>query len=146
MPGPIIPLIHRSIAAITNYVEHGLRAAGYDISPPRAGNVMRNLTPDGATIVDIARACGVSKQAVSRQAEALRALGYVVIETSASDRRLRIVKPTPKGLQTRHIADRLYEEFEADLEKRVGVADVAAFRRVMAAIQEIGEDTETTGE
>ncbi|MFF7052388.1 MarR family winged helix-turn-helix transcriptional regulator [Streptomyces griseorubiginosus] len=139
VPGPVIPLIHRAVVAVTNYVEHGLRAAGYDITPPRAGNVMRNLTPDGVTIVDIARACGVSKQAVSRQTEALRELGYVVVETSATDGRVRIVKPTAKGLQSRYVADNVYEEFEAELEKRVGAADVAAFRRVMAAIHDIGE-------
>ncbi|MFF3963921.1 MarR family winged helix-turn-helix transcriptional regulator [Streptomyces griseorubiginosus] len=142
-PGPVIPLIHRAVVAVTNYVEHGLRAAGYDITPPRAGNVMRNLTPDGVTIVDIARACGVSKQAVSRQTEALRELGYVVVETSATDGRVRIVKPTAKGLQSRYVADHVYEEFEAELEKRVGAADVAAFRRVMAAIHAIGEGADS---
>lgn len=142
MPGFIGSLIHRSALAITNYVERGLRTAGHDISPFHAGNVMRNITPEGATIVAIARACGVSKQAVSRQTEALQRLGYVVIETSDADRRLRIVKPTAKGLETRVIAGRMYEQLEAALEKRVGAADVAAFRRVMAAIQEIGEGAE----
>jgi DNA-binding MarR family transcriptional regulator len=69
-------------------------------------------------------------------------LGYVVVETSATDGRVKIVKPTVKGLQSRYVADHVYEEFEAELEKRVGAADVAAFRRVMAAIHDIGESAD----
>jgi DNA-binding MarR family transcriptional regulator len=141
MPG-LGGLVHRAVVAVMSYLNQGLRSAGYDITPSGAGNVMRNLTPEGATIVAIARSAGVSKQAISRQAEGLAKGGYVVIETSEADRRVRIVKPTASGLRSREIAVSLYERLEASLEERVGAADLAAFRRVVAALQDIGDEAE----
>ncbi|MBB4689574.1 MarR family winged helix-turn-helix transcriptional regulator [Amycolatopsis jiangsuensis] len=137
MPGSIGGLLQRAFVAITTYVERGLVQAGYDISPARAGNVMRNISPEGSTIVEIARAAGVSKQAISRQAEGLERLGYVVIETSDTDRRMRIVKPTKFGLASRYVVADLYEGIEARIEERVGTADLAAFKRVIDALQDI---------
>lgn len=142
MPWLIGGLVQRAGVAITCYVERGLRAAGYDISPARAGNVMRNITPEGATIVAIAKSAGVSKQAISRQAEGLHKLGYVDIESSDVDRRTRIVKPTDFGLRSRDVVAHLYEEIEAKLESSVGAADLAAFRRVVNALQVIGVEAE----
>lgn len=140
MPGLIGGLVQRAVVAITSYVERGLHAAGYEISPARAGNVMRNITPDGASIVAIARSAGVSKQIISRQAEGLQKLGYVVIESSDIDRRVRIVKPTGFGLRSRDLVADLYADLEARLEERVGADDLAAFRRVIGALQEIGAE------
>jgi DNA-binding MarR family transcriptional regulator len=137
MPGLIGGLVQRAVVAITDYVERGLQSAGYDISPARAGNVMRNITPEGATIVAIARSAGVSKQAISRQAEGLQKLGYVSIETSDLDRRVRIVKPTDFGLESRDVVAGLYEGIEAIIEEKVGAADLAAFRRVLTALNDI---------
>lgn len=146
MPGLIGGLVQRAVIAITDYVERGLRAAGYDISPARAGNVMRNITPDGATIVAIARSAGVSKQAISRQAEGLQKLGYVSIETSDLDRRVRIVKPTEFGLRSRDVVAGLYEGIESIIEEKVGADDYAAFRRVLTALQDIGPTDDGNGD
>ncbi|MBB4689666.1 MarR family winged helix-turn-helix transcriptional regulator [Amycolatopsis jiangsuensis] len=142
MPGLIGSFVQRAVVAMTTYLEQGLRAAGYDITPARAGNVMRNITPEGATIVAIARAAGVSKQAISRQAEGLQKLGYVVIGTSEADRRVRIVKPTPFGLESRDVVAHLYQQLEEKLTDRVGTADLAAFRHVVDALQDIGAETD----
>lgn len=133
-------LVQRAGVAITSYVERGLRAAGYDVSPARAGNVMRNITREGSTIVGIAKSAGVSKQAISRQAEGLHRLGYVDIEASDVDRRTRIVKPTDFGLRSREVVTHLYEDIEAEIERRVGAEDLAAFRRVVNALQDIGAE------
>jgi DNA-binding MarR family transcriptional regulator len=142
LPGLVGGLVQRAVVAITDYVGRGLHTAGYDISPARAGNVMRNITPEGATIVAIARSAGVSKQAISRQAEGLQKLGYVSIESSDLDRRVRIVKPTAFSLRSRDVAAGLYEDIASRIEEKVGREDMAAFRRVLTALHEFSPKEE----
>ena len=60
-------------------------------------NIIRHLDPTGLSISELANDAGITKQAVGKIAGELVEKGYLIIEQSTQDRRVKYVRYTNKG-------------------------------------------------
>jgi DNA-binding MarR family transcriptional regulator len=81
-------------------LERELAAAGFGDRGFPDGRVLRLCTGGSeVTISQIGRELGITRQGASKIVASLRDRGYVALSPSPTDRREKIVKPTPRALQ-----------------------------------------------
>ncbi|WP_307835994.1 MarR family winged helix-turn-helix transcriptional regulator [Phycicoccus sonneratiae] len=101
------------------------------------GYVVQHLVEDRPTVTDLAGRLGVTQQAASKWVAELEELGLVERRPDPADGRSRRVALTDAGramVRSARAARRSLEEQVAD---RVGDADVAVARRVLAALLDV---------
>jgi DNA-binding MarR family transcriptional regulator len=101
-------------------LEHELAAAGFGDRGFPDGRVLRLCTGGSeVTISQIGRELGITRQGASKIVASLRDRGYVALSPSPTDRREKIVKPTPRALQflaaQREAARRIEARVHAEL-------------------------------
>jgi DNA-binding MarR family transcriptional regulator len=138
-PGFHLPLLLAgAFRELIDELHAELAKSGHADARPLHGFALQAIGPDGATISELGRRLGVSKQAAAKTAKHLQHLGYVAREPSPNDGRASILRRTPRGDEllglSAHIfetlrrrwtstlgADRLHA-IEDDLETIVGTA------------------------
>ena len=78
-------------------IQGALRDAGFDDINPSAANVFTFLTPEGATVSELANLAHVRKQTMAQTVEQLERSGYVERHPNPSDRRSQLVFLTSRG-------------------------------------------------
>jgi DNA-binding MarR family transcriptional regulator len=78
-------------------IQGALRQAGFDDINPSASNVFTFLTPDGATVSELANQSHVRKQTMAQTVEQLERSGYVERRPNPADRRSQLVILTERG-------------------------------------------------
>lgn len=125
--------------ALADDVAAHVRAAGHPDLRFNHGFVFQHLVPGPASVSDIARAQGVTTQAVSQQLRELEDLGYVVRSRDQSDRRVRVVALTDRGRSAVAAARRAREVIHSKVAAAVGEERVAAatdvLRDVLAVLE-----------
>jgi DNA-binding MarR family transcriptional regulator len=118
-----------------------LEAAGYGDVPANGMYVIGGLAGDsaGVPIRQLVRELGVSKQAAGQLVDTLVARGYLARTPDDDDRRQVIVTLTERGYAAAKTQSAARAEIDVALSRRVGTADVAAARRVLIALVDIGE-------
>lgn len=95
-----------------------LAAQGHPELRPAHAVAMRSIGPDGTRISDMAMHLAVSRQAVAKSVDRLVSMGYVTREVDAADRRARIVRISPRGVdameRSGRILNELLQEYEAE--------------------------------
>ena len=59
------------------------------------------VSPSGTSLSELADLTGITKQSLSEFVERLQQAGYVTTETSPTDRRAKVIRPTDHGQATR---------------------------------------------
>lgn len=124
-----------------------LDAAGYDDVPRNGLYVIGGLAlgagdvPLGALIRDLR----ISKQAAGQLVDTLVTRGYLARTVDPLDRRRLVVTLTERGKAAAQVQTRERERIDAELGTRVGMADIAATRRTLAALIDIGRGHEENG-
>ena len=94
-----------------------------------------SLTPQaGMRVTALAARAGMTKQALGELVTGLEAAGHVEVVVDPSDRRVRVVRPTPRG---RRLTDHMHAEIaalEGQLAALVGSRRWATFRAVLAEV------------
>lgn len=107
---------------------------GFDDLRPRHGAVLAYLDEEGVRLGDLARRAGRNKQTIAAILDELEALGYVYRAADPTDRRAKLILPTPRGRELVRVSD----EIVADIERRhaaaLGPARYADFLRDLRAI------------
>ncbi len=78
-------------------IQGALRRAGFDDISPAAANVFTFLTPEGATVSELANLSHVRKQTMAQTVEQLERSGYVERRPNPSDRRSQLIFLTARG-------------------------------------------------
>ncbi len=78
-------------------IQGALRRAGFDDINPAAANVFTFLTPEGATVSELANLSHVRKQTMAQTVEQLERSGYVERRPNPSDRRSQLIFLTARG-------------------------------------------------
>lgn len=88
-------------------------------------------TPDGVRITDLARAVGVTKQAVQPLVAEMTLQGIVRVEADPADARARRVFLTPFGLEALAHGTGVLLAIEAKVAPGLGRADTAALKKLL---------------
>ncbi|RKS75634.1 DNA-binding MarR family transcriptional regulator [Motilibacter peucedani] len=98
-------LLLSAATAVVDAVQAGVRDAGFDDVRPAHGFAFLRLSGGGATVVELARHLGVTKQAASQLVEELSRKGYVERTPHPDDGRAVLVVLTERGRACTAAAD-----------------------------------------
>jgi DNA-binding MarR family transcriptional regulator len=119
-------------AVRTRLVERGF--AGLRVSH---GFLVQRLLEDEQSIAALAKALGVTQQAVSKTVSELERLGYVRRRPDPRDGRVRLVALTDRGRAAVAAAREERAAVEADLRERLGPRRVDAATRVLREVLDL---------
>ncbi|MEU6806045.1 MarR family winged helix-turn-helix transcriptional regulator [Streptomyces neyagawaensis] len=123
---------------LTQRIHDGVVARGFE-GRPAYGFAFTRLAPDGATVTELARHLGVTKQGASQLVDELVAKGYVERRPHPRDARARLVVLTERGWAcTRAAEEAAAEVVEAWSGALGGEAEVRALREQLARIAPYG--------
>jgi DNA-binding MarR family transcriptional regulator len=98
-PGHALPLLLLAgFRQIVDDLHKELAVRGHPDARPLHGFALQAVGPHGASIAELARRLGVSKQAAAKTAASLDRLGYVASADDPDDRRLRRLVLTARGV------------------------------------------------
>ncbi len=120
-PGRAIPiLLLAAFRTVIDDLHAELAQVGHADARPMHAFVLQALGPDGASISELARRLGVTKQAAAKHVHALDNLGYVELAADPGDGRSRLVRPTPRGEDLIAASARLLDALERRWADQVG--------------------------
>ena len=125
-----------------------LAEAGYDDMPRNGMYVIGGLAlgAGGVPLGQLARELRISKQSAGQLVDALVLRGYLERTVDTEDRRKLTVALTPRGQAAAAVQAAGREKIDAALLDRVGAPDVAAARRTLAALVDLGMEAEDPAE
>jgi DNA-binding MarR family transcriptional regulator len=93
-------------------------------------------TSGPATIADLHRGLAHKRSTLTSILDRLADRGFVTREVGADDRRTFLITPTAKGRRAAARVHRHLADLEQAIARRITSADVRAFHKVVAAIEE----------
>jgi DNA-binding MarR family transcriptional regulator len=117
--------------AVQDELYRRLAAAGYHDLRPRHGIVIAYLDQQGSRATELAALSGRHKQIIGRTVDELEALGYVTRSPDPSDRRAKLVVPTPRGRAVMRLSDQIMDDIGARGAEAVGADAYTKFRATL---------------
>jgi DNA-binding MarR family transcriptional regulator len=117
--------------AVQDELYRRLEDAGYHDLRPRHGIVLAYLDEQGSRATELAALSGRHKQLVGRTVDELEALGYVKRSPDPTDRRAKLVVPTPRGRAVMGLSDQIMADIGRRGAQAVGADAYAQFRRTL---------------
>jgi DNA-binding MarR family transcriptional regulator len=128
-------LLFGGFRSVIDELHAELARRGHPDLRPAHGFALQAIGLDGATATETARRLGVSKQAAGKTIDRLAELGYVHKAGDDADRRRKLVRITPRGLQALAASAAIFDDIRARWAAALGPARLAALEadlRVMA--------------
>jgi DNA-binding MarR family transcriptional regulator len=123
-----------------------LRESGFDDVREGHGCVFGFIDTDGGSrLTDLAERSGLTKQAVGEAATELERLGYLERVPDPRDRRAKIIKLTPRGLDAVVTGRRLFAEIEREWADEFGDELLAGLRDAVERIAAAEREPAHTG-
>lgn len=128
------PSLRRAWVGYRRLLEAELAAAGFTAGFPDA-RVMRicSRRPD-ATIADIGRELGISRQGAAKIVAGIRERGYLALHPSPTSGREKLILLTPRGRDYLRAQRRAARRIESRLAREVGAESFAALHRLLEAL------------
>jgi DNA-binding MarR family transcriptional regulator len=134
-PGYELPLLLlAAFRAVIDEAHEELAARGHPELRPAHGFAMQAVGTFGATAADVGRRLGVSKQAAGKTIDRLAELGYVERGGESADRRRKLVRLTPRGIEALMLSAEAFEHVRARWAGLLGADRVAALERDLRAV------------
>ena len=127
-------LLLNAAGALVDAIDAGVRARGFADLRPAHGFAFARLSPDGATVGQLAEHLGMTKQAASQLVEELVTKGYVERRPHPADARARLIVLTPKGWACTRAADEAAAEVLRPWADALGPHRLAALRADLSRI------------
>jgi DNA-binding MarR family transcriptional regulator len=127
-------LLAGSFRALIDDLHAELASQGHPDARPIHGFALQALGPDGATISELGRRLGVSKQAAAKTAASLEQVGYLARREDPADRRAQLLVRTARGAEMLALSAEIFERIRADLAGRIGAPRLAALEDDLEAI------------
>ncbi|MDA8371637.1 MAG: MarR family winged helix-turn-helix transcriptional regulator [Nocardiopsaceae bacterium] len=127
-------LVLSAAGSLAEQISAGVAARGFDDLRPAHGFAFVRLSPDGATITDVAHHLGVTKQAAGQLVEELERKGYVRRLPHPADARARLVVLTEHGRACTRAAEEAAAEAVRAWAAVLGPDRVAALRTDLARV------------
>jgi DNA-binding MarR family transcriptional regulator len=140
---PIAALLNEVKVAAVRKLFARLREEGFEHVREGHGCVFGFIDIDhGSRLTELAERAGLTKQAVGEAATELERLGYVERVPDPSDKRAKIIKLTPSGVEACLTGRRIFAEIEREWGEQFGEGLVASMRE--AAEQIAASEREAT--
>jgi DNA-binding MarR family transcriptional regulator len=127
-------LLFNGFRSIIDELHVELARRGHQDMRPAHGFAMQAIGLNGATATDIGRRLGISKQAAGKTVERLEALGYAQRATDGIDRRRKLVRLTPRGIEALTLSAAIFTDIRTRWAQTLGqprVDDLEASLRTM---------------
>jgi DNA-binding MarR family transcriptional regulator len=128
-------LLFGGFRSIIDELHAELGRRGHRDMRPAHGFAMQAIGFSGATATEVGRRLGISKQAAGKTVERLEALGYVQRASDGVDRRRKLVRLTPRGIEALTLSAAIFGDIRARWARALGqsrVDDLQAALRIMA--------------
>ncbi|MFE9444306.1 MarR family winged helix-turn-helix transcriptional regulator [Streptomyces sp. NPDC006602] len=123
---------------LTQRINEGVVARGFDGIRPAHGFAFVRLTPDGATVTELAAHLGVTKQAASQLVDEIVRKGYAERRPHPGDARARLVVLTGRGWACTRAAEEAAAEAVGAWVALLGEGEVRALRDRLGRIAPYG--------
>jgi DNA-binding MarR family transcriptional regulator len=107
---------------------------GHGEARPLHGFALQAIGPDGATLSELGRRLGVSKQAAAKTAAGLEQIGYITRRPSTHDGRAIVLTRTPRGEEMLDLSAAIFEQLRRSWVRRLGPGRVQAIEDGLAEI------------
>jgi DNA-binding MarR family transcriptional regulator len=133
---PFPALLRAARRAYGAAIRAALADAGCDDMPRNGSYVIGAIARTGASLSQIIKGLGVSKQAAGQLVDTLVTRGYLDRSPDPDDRRRLTVTLTERGHAAATVIRSVIERVDADLAGRVGAEHVSHTRATLAALIE----------
>jgi len=134
---PLPPLLEDAKTAGFEELHRRLAERGYADIRHAHGCVFRYVEREGVRLTDLAELAGHSKQAVGEFVAELEAKGYVERVPDPADRRAKIIRLTPRGMEAKEAALEIFAAIEREWAEQIGETRVAALRDALERLYEL---------
>lgn len=125
-PGFELPLLlFAGFRSLIDQLHAELAERGHPDVRPAYGFAMQAIGVRGATASEIGRRLGVSKQAAGKTVDRLAALGYVERVDDPQDARRKLIRLTPRGIDSLAQSAEIFDRLRARWVERLGADRVA---------------------
>lgn len=119
-------LLFAGFRGIVDELHAELANRGHPDLRPAHGFALQAIGMGGATSAEAGRRLGISKQAAGKTVERLAELGYVNRADDEADRRRKLVRLTPRGIEALTLSAMIFEDIRARWVDELGADQVAA--------------------
>ncbi|MGW1618631.1 MarR family winged helix-turn-helix transcriptional regulator [Streptomyces sp. NPDC002172] len=123
---------------LTQRINDGVVARGFDGMRPAHGFAFSRLAPDGATVTELAAHLGVTKQAASQLVDEIVRKGYAERRPHPGDARARLIVLTGRGWACTRAAEEAAAEVVRGWGDVLGEEGVRVLRHSLARIAPYG--------
>jgi DNA-binding MarR family transcriptional regulator len=127
-------LLLGAFRSVIDELHRALAEGGHPEARPLHGFALQAVGPDGATISELGRQLGVSKQAAAKTVTSLERAGYIRREPNPDDgRAIRLVR-TARGEEMLGLSAVFFEAYRARLASKVGPRRLAEAEDILEEI------------
>jgi len=119
-------LLFGGFRSIIDELHAELARRGHPDLRPAHGFALQAIGLHGATATDAGRRLGISKQAAGKTIDRLEALGYVQRAGDDQDRRRKLVRITPRGLEALAMSAMIFDDIRSRWAGALGPARLFA--------------------
>jgi DNA-binding MarR family transcriptional regulator len=119
-------LLFGGFRSIIDELHAELARRGHADLRPAHGFAMQAIGPGGATATEVGRRLGVSKQAAGKTIERLEELGYVHRAGDQADRRRKLVRLTPRGIEALALSAMIFNDVRSRWRRELGASRLSA--------------------
>jgi DNA-binding MarR family transcriptional regulator len=119
-------LLFGGFRSIIDELHAELARRGHPDLRPAHGFALQAIGLGGATATEAGRRLGVSKQAAGKTIERLEELGYVQRAGDDRDRRRKLVRITPRGIEALSLSAMIFEDIRSRWERTLGPGRLSA--------------------
>jgi DNA-binding MarR family transcriptional regulator len=134
-PGWLLPLLlFGGFRTLIDRLHTELARQGHPDMRPAYGFAMQAIGRDGATASELGRRLGVSKQAAGKTVDRLVELDYAERSADAADARRKLVRLTPRGIDSLVRAAAVFEQLRAEWAEQLGTDGVRTLEASLRAV------------
>jgi DNA-binding MarR family transcriptional regulator len=119
-------LLFGGFRSIIDELHAELARRGHPDLRPAHGFALQAIGLHGATATEAGRRLGISKQAAGKTIDRLEELGYVHKDGDAQDRRRKLVRITPRGLEALAMSAMIFDDIRSRWASALGPARLSA--------------------
>ena len=127
-------LLFAGFRSLIDELHAELATRGHPDVRPAYGFAMQAIGARGASASEVGRRLGVSKQAAGKTIDRLAALGYVERADDPADARRKLIRLTPRGIDSLAASAEIFDELRARWVAQLGPDRVRALESSLRAV------------